>query len=72
MKPEYFILNNQNVIGKVYKKDNNKIIFMNDSVINLEFGFTFLESSGMRVEDQVVRDILSDFMFQKRMSNVGL
>lgn len=65
MKRIYYILNNANVIGIVYQKENSndKVVFMRDPNFNIEGGLRFVSGMGEDIEDDDVLKILKDFMF---------
>jgi hypothetical protein len=63
MKPIYYIINNREVIGKVYQKENNKVIFI-QKPIDLEYGLIFMKPDSEIIKDDVVSDILKDFLIR--------
>ena len=68
MQPKYFILGSDQVLGNVYEIGNRTIIFMNNSIINIQDGFRFYNNMGQKVEDIDVENILSSFIFHKPLT----
>jgi hypothetical protein len=68
MRPKYFILGSDRVLGNVYEIGNKTIIFMNDPVINMQDGFRFMTNVGEKVEDEEVEKILMGFIFHKPLT----
>lgn len=63
VKPEYYIFNNNQEVGRVYDFNNKKAIFIHDCKINLLYSIEFISFSGEKIEDDEVRQILMDFIF---------
>jgi hypothetical protein len=61
MKPKLFIINGDEIIGTVYKKDDgNQIVFMRTNKIDLENSLRFLNASGIIIEDKELMDLFKD------------
>jgi hypothetical protein len=60
MRPEYYILNGNDVFARVYENENgNKLIFIQPSIkVNIEHRLKFLKPSGETVQDDEVMGIL--------------
>jgi hypothetical protein len=68
MRPKYFILGSDKVLGNVYVIGDRTIIFMNDPVINMQDGMRFMTNLGQKVEDKDVEEILNGFIFHKPLT----
>ena len=65
MKPNLYIISNNDVVGFVFSKDNNKTILMRNSNLDLTFGYRIMDAMGTVIEDPEVEEILKDFVFRK-------
>lgn len=68
MRAKYYILGSDEFLGTVYEIDNRKIVFMRNPNINIEDGVQFRDFTGMKIEDEEVKQILSDFIFRKPLT----
>jgi hypothetical protein len=68
MRPKYFILGSDRVLGNVYVTGNRTIIFMNEPVINMQDGIRFFTNTGEAVEDDEVKEILDGFIWHKPLT----
>jgi hypothetical protein len=69
MRPKYLILNNQELLGRVYEVSGRTIIFMNNPNVSIEDGMKFYNMEGIRIEDKEVEDLLINFIFKKALTN---
>ena len=65
--PEYYILNSENVLGMVFKNENNnKIVLMLENKIDLQLKVEFRDVYSKEIEDIEVEEILKNFIFKKQ------
>jgi len=70
MKAIYIIINHNEIIATVYKKDNDKIIFIRNPNIDLEFGLKIYDIHNNKMtEDPDIEQIIKDNLFKKKNKN---
>ena len=62
MRPDFYILNKNEVIGTVYKKGDKEIVFMQSPDINLEWGVKFITDLGSEIQDDELMEVFVSYL----------